>query len=95
MRGIGVFLFCAVVMGAGRRFHLARLSLSKSLFCAIFTIPVIAQGHSQSVLYTDGANPFSGVIQDASGNLYGTTCGGGDADGDGSVCAASASSLRY
>jgi uncharacterized repeat protein (TIGR03803 family) len=26
---------------------------------------------------TDGANPYSGVIQDAAGNLYGTTQGGG------------------
>lgn len=31
---------------------------------------------------TDGANPFSGVIKDAAGNLYGTTCcGGGDGAG--------------
>ena len=26
----------------------------------------------------DGANPSSGVIMDASGNLYGTTTNGGD-----------------
>jgi uncharacterized repeat protein (TIGR03803 family) len=30
--------------------------------------------------FPDGANPYGGVIQDASGNLYGTTHGGGTAD---------------
>jgi len=44
---------------------------------------VDGSGH-QSVLYSftgdnDGGNPFAGVIQDSSGNLYGTTAGGGSA----------------
>src|SRR3989441_6841353 len=35
-------------------------------------------------IYSEGANPFAGVIQDSTGNLYGTTQWGGAA-GDGTV----------
>jgi uncharacterized repeat protein (TIGR03803 family) len=43
----------------------------------------LATSGSETVLYTftgesDGANPDSGVIQDAAGNFYGTTANGGD-----------------
>jgi uncharacterized repeat protein (TIGR03803 family) len=49
--------------------------------------PVQGGGWSESVLHaftggTDGANPYSGVVMDASGNLYGTT----DQGGTGSNC---------
>lgn len=44
---------------------------------------------NETVLYSfngqpDGSNPQAGLIQDATGNLYGTTCGGG-ATGNGTV----------
>jgi uncharacterized repeat protein (TIGR03803 family) len=38
---------------------------------------------------TDGANPYGGLVQDAVGNLYGTTLSGGDlscSTGDGPGC---------
>jgi uncharacterized repeat protein (TIGR03803 family) len=54
--------------------------------------PPAAQGGpwTEAVLYrftggTDGAAPESNLIFDASGNLYGTTAGGGDASSDGTV----------
>jgi|HubBroStandDraft_1064217.scaffolds.fasta_scaffold01655_10 uncharacterized repeat protein (TIGR03803 family) len=56
---------------------------------AAFLIVVLtaqcAQAQSYSVLYTFrlgpyGAGPYWGVIQDADGNLYGTTSGGGSSD---------------
>jgi uncharacterized repeat protein (TIGR03803 family) len=48
-------------------------------FGAVFKI---TSAGSESVLYsfaggTDGANPLAGLIQDSTGNLYGTTYGGG------------------
>jgi uncharacterized repeat protein (TIGR03803 family) len=34
---------------------------------------------------TDGSTPMAGLLMDGAGNLYGTTEGGGDANGDGTV----------
>jgi uncharacterized repeat protein (TIGR03803 family) len=44
--------------------------------------PIAGGGWTETVLHsfgsaTDGYNPYSGVILDAAGNLYGTTAGGG------------------
>jgi uncharacterized repeat protein (TIGR03803 family) len=58
------------------------------LFGTVFKLtPNGSGGYTESVLYnfcsqggnncTDGANPLAGLIEDASGNLYGTTAEGG------------------
>jgi len=44
----------------------------------------------ESVVYSfkcaaDGCSPYSGLVFDTAGNLYGTTVGGGDKQGDGTV----------
>jgi uncharacterized repeat protein (TIGR03803 family) len=49
----------------------------------VLLLGVLAQGQTFTTLYSftggsDGGNPWAGVIQDPSGNLYGTTEQGGD-----------------
>jgi uncharacterized repeat protein (TIGR03803 family) len=55
------------------------------------TVFEIAADGAETVLYaftgkSDGAYPFAGLIEDSSGNLYGTTQGGGLQDCDGAYC---------
>jgi uncharacterized repeat protein (TIGR03803 family) len=55
----------------------------------VFELTPTGNGWSESVLYSfaggnDGANPYSGLLFDPAGNLYGTTYGGG-ANSDGTV----------
>lgn len=57
---------------------------------AVFKLTPASGGWQESVLYSfhcaaDGCSPYSGLVFDAAGNLYGTTVGGGDAGGNGVV----------
>ncbi|HEY3637162.1 MAG TPA: choice-of-anchor tandem repeat GloVer-containing protein [Rhizomicrobium sp.] len=54
------------------------------------TVFRLASNGTETVLYnfkgiSDGSEPYGGVVADAGGNLYGTTIGGGNTDGDGVV----------
>ena len=57
--------------------------LSVPGFLVVLGLAALAQAQTFTTLYTfsggsDGASPVAGVVQDSSGNLYGTTWGGGD-----------------
>jgi uncharacterized repeat protein (TIGR03803 family) len=64
-----------------------------SPFLATVSFPLTAQAEKFKVLYkftngADGGNPSAGLVFDTTGNLYGTTSGGGDSgcfDGCGTV----------
>jgi len=59
----------------------------------VFELSPVGTGWTETILYnfcsqrgcTDGAHPANGLIMDPSGNLYGTTMGGGDEAGNGTV----------
>jgi uncharacterized repeat protein (TIGR03803 family) len=56
----------------------------------VFRLSRTEDGWQESILYSfscgaDGCSPYSGVVFDAAGNLYGTTVGGGNESGDGVV----------
>ena len=64
----------------------ARTALALAcVFVPPFVKPLAAQTPTFSVLYSfngpDGGNPIGDLIWDSAGNLYGTTCTGGPADG--------------
>src|SRR5271166_2648016 len=71
LRGASAALALAVVLGLGVTIQLAQAQ----------TFTVLYSFCSQSNC-TDGANPFAGLVQDAAGNLYGTTDEGGASYGD-------------
>ncbi len=72
LRGASAALTLAVVLGLGVTIQLAQAQ----------TFTVLHSFCSQSKC-TDGANPWAGLVQDAAGNLYGTTAGGGALSGGG------------
>ena len=52
--------------------------------------PVKAHSWSETILHQfvkaeDGGNPYSGVVLDSTGNIYGTTSAGGGSQGHGVV----------
>jgi hypothetical protein len=62
------------------------MKLKNACFALVIVLCVLtalsAQAQTFSVLYTftgqaDGGQPIGGLIRDAQGNLYGTTCCGG------------------
>ena len=68
----------------------------------VFKLTPSGSGYTKTVLYnfcsqtncTDGANPYAGVIEDTSGNFFGTTYNGG-ANGGGTVFKLTPSGNRY
>jgi uncharacterized repeat protein (TIGR03803 family) len=73
-----------------QRPHSFQLVLAITIVAAVLaTGSAQAQAYNETVLYsfkggTDGALPFAGLVQDAQGNLYGTTINGGS-EGVGTV----------
>jgi uncharacterized repeat protein (TIGR03803 family) len=68
------------IVGLGRRAASAALALAVILLAAVATRS--AQAQTFTLLYQfsggkDGGNPLAGLVEDAAGNLYGTTSGGG------------------
>ncbi len=72
----------------GKSFDVSHFSWTPTLAALAFVCVLLlgtvrsAQAQSETVLYNflgkpDGANPVTGVILDAAGNLYGTTDNGG------------------
>ena len=64
------------------KINLSRLSLTTCLAVALTLPPCVWASDTQTILYAftgkaDGGTPTSGLIADASGNLYGTAAGGG------------------
>jgi|HubBroStandDraft_1064217.scaffolds.fasta_scaffold15585_3 uncharacterized repeat protein (TIGR03803 family) len=56
----------------------------------VFKLTPASGGWQESVLHSftcaaDGCSPYSGLVFDTGGNLYGTTVGGGDTEGDGTA----------
>jgi uncharacterized repeat protein (TIGR03803 family) len=65
----------------------------------VFKLAPSSSGYTESLLYgfmgaDDGGNPIAGLVQDSSGNLYGTTVRGGSS-GDGTVFKLAPSSSGY
>src|SRR5215467_3784935 len=72
----------ALVMDAAGNFY-GTTFFGGSADCLCGAVFKLTRGGREVVLYSftggsDGANPYAAVIRDSSGNLYGTTTGGGD-----------------
>jgi uncharacterized repeat protein (TIGR03803 family) len=68
------------IVGLGRRAASAALSLAVVLLAAVATRSAQAQTFTPLYQFSggkDGGNPLAGLVEDAAGNLYGTTSGGG------------------
>src|SRR6266700_4245853 len=82
-RSNGANSFAGLIMDSSSNLFGTTKFGGTSGFGTVFELVNSSGTYSESILYSfansngDGASPFAGLIMDASGNLYGTTAGGG------------------
>ena len=77
---------CLELVTCGLRYRAAHARVALACIVALpFVMPLASQTPTFSVVYSfngpDGGNPTGDLIVDSAGNIYGTTCTGGPANG--------------